>query len=86
MRPEPAFFEDEQIFSGKKAYTPQMQAQIHDFAAKMRLARTVIALGSIKQDIQRSVVISNQTALEELRQVANECARELGFKKGSWWE
>ena len=85
MAPEPAFFEDEQIFAGKKQYTSALQAQVNDYAAKLRLAQTLIALASIRQDVLRSLVISNPTALEELRGVANACAKELGHKHGEWW-
>lgn len=78
--------EDEQIFVSKKNYTPTQQAHLNDFAAKLRLARTLIALGSIKQDIMRSDLISNFAALGELKTVANQCAKELGYKSGAWWE
>jgi hypothetical protein len=78
--------EDEQIFVTKKNYSPTQQVHVNDFAAKLRLARTVIVLGSIKQDIQRSDLISNMAAIMELKSVANLCAKELGFKGGVWWE
>ncbi len=78
--------EDEQIFVAKKNYSPMQQIHVNDFAAKLRLARTLIVLGSIKQDIQRSDLISNFPAIGELKAVANQCAKELGFKGGVWWE
>lgn len=78
--------EDEQIFVGKKNYTASQQAHVADFSAKLRLARTLIALSSIRQDIQRSDLISNFGAIAELKAIANASAKELGHKGDAWWE
>lgn len=86
MNYEMADLEDEQIFVGKKNYTPSQQAHVLDFSAKLRLARTLIALSSIKQDVMRSDLISNFGAISELKTVANQCAKELGHKGEAWWE
>ena len=86
MNYEMADPEDEQIFVGKKNYTPSQQAHVLDFSAKLRLARTLIALSSIKQDVMRSDLIANPGAVAELKAIANQCAKELGHTHGEWWE
>jgi hypothetical protein len=81
--PEP---EDEFISGTKAHYSRMVAAHVKDFSDKLRRARTLQALESLKRDITRSDLSTNFQAKEELRALANTRAKEMGFKSHEeWW-
>lgn len=84
--PEPS---NEFLSSAPHTYSRAIATHIKDFTNKLKLARTLNALDSLKRDILRSDLMTNFQAKEELRAIANTRAHELGFKSehgGSWWK
>ncbi len=81
--PEPS---NEFLSSRPQNLPKNMVMLIKNFEGRLRLARTLGALQTVKRDIEHSAVQQNFPSKEQLRAVANGRARELGHKEGrDWW-
>ena len=84
--PEPS---DEFLSMRQEKYPKALEIIMKNFKGRLRLARTLGALQTVRRDIEQSGAQQNFSAKEALRVVANERARELGFKGkgegGNWW-
>ena len=81
--PEPS---NEYLSSRPQPLPHALAAMVKNFRGRLQLSRTLIALTTVRRDIERSNVQQNFQAKEELRNLANAKARELKFKeKRDWW-
>ncbi len=83
--PEPS---NEFLSSAPRTYSRVTTVHVKNFTSRLKLARTLNALDSLKRDILRSDLMTNFEAKEELRAIANTRAIELKFKSergDSWW-
>lgn len=62
-----------------------IQVQIKNFTNRIQLAHTLQALVAVKNDIERGSLVNDAAAKSQLKHLANQKAREIGFKNGQWW-